>query len=274
MNAYREENLRLKTMANKCLNNIEKKDRILQELLAKPNIPIQLGGQKQKSETHLISALRKQIKELKDISKTKNLEIGSIKKNQVITRLEELNIEYQIYEEESTRLEKMLNDVTKEKMGGYTEEEITMIQQKVYEQNLLIVNIKQENSQLTNALRKREEEANKWKEASESMQQKSAKRTNEYKDNARIKKLLAEKKKEVQKLKEQRSALKAEAKDKEAAAFQNKIDQLLRKQAELSEILLHREKLIQQLEYNKRGSQESSTKKEAEDLKNKLVECI
>jgi predicted nucleic acid-binding Zn-ribbon protein len=87
------------------------------------------------------------------------------------------------------------------------------------------------------------------------------------------KKQLKEVTKEIQKLKEQLAILKASSKNKEFEEYQNKINQLLKNQTDLSEGIEKKEKQLQELEakLSEGSAKQATAQMEAKGLKEKTA---
>jgi hypothetical protein len=107
------------------------------------------------------------------------------------------------------------------------------MEEQFYQQNILLKNIKHENSELAGAYSRKEEESNKWREVALELEKKGARNVSINKENAKNKRILRENKKEINRLKQELSLLKFD--NKEYASFQTKINTLLKKQNELQD---------------------------------------
>ncbi len=276
MSAYREENLRLRTMASQFETELEQKDKAIQEMLAKmnPQRGSRLFGAR--GETHLVAALKRQLKDMRDQLRIKDERMRSLARNVKVTKCRELETEEQTCSEEMARLKAMLQDIVAQKMGGYSEEEVAKMEESVYQQNILVSTMREDNSRLANSLQKKEEDLGRLRESLSNVQNRTEKSKTEYHDNQRNRRAIKDISRETQKLKEQLNHLKSAPKDKQQAEFQSRINQLLKKQSELTEGLDQREKSLRDLESRAAADNSKHAAVEAEyrDLHAKLGKCI
>jgi len=267
MNIYRDENMKLKTRVALCDKELEKKDKIIQELLTQlstqgqgsaPSLP------KGQSATHLVIALKKQLKESKDEIRAKEEEIKKLKKSLKITRLQETEVEIKMFADECTRLKHIIEEIMKQKAAGYTPEDVALIEEKINQQDSMIHSIKQQNNEMSEVLKKKDEEIANWKDVTSKLQKRLGRMENEAKENTKTRKNMADTKKELQKLKDQLSTLKANNKDKEAAAHRSRIEELLRKQNELNDRLEQKDKKVKLLEQKLNEGPQKENEKEQE----------
>ncbi len=152
VNTIREENLRLKTRIQHCDQEADKKDKVINGLLQQVQ---QLGSggpaaaKKQYSGTHLVLALKKQVKEIKAESAAKDEELRKLKKCLKVTISQEMEVEIKMYADECTRLKHIIEQVVRQKSAGGPE---------LQQQNSLISELRQECDALALALQKQEEE--------------------------------------------------------------------------------------------------------------------
>ncbi len=249
MNHYKDENSKLKTRVAQFEGEVERKDKAIQDLLTQAasqpgaNVMTRAG-----SETHLVVALKKQLRDMREELKAKDEETKKLKKNLKITRLQETEVEIKMFSDECTRLKHIIEEIVKQKSAGYSPQEVAMIEGRINQQEAMLSNIKQENGEMAGIIQKKQDEIRNWKEVSSKLGKRHNKLEAESKENVKNRKTLTEGKKELQKLKDQLSALKGNGKDKEAAAFRARIDELLRKQSELGERLEQKEKRVKTLE--------------------------
>jgi len=269
------ENNRLKEIADQIEKEADEKDSAIQELLQQLNACGKgdaIQTIKPKNETHLIAALRRQIKDFREEIIQKDEKIKILQRHAKITKLAELEIANQICNDETERLKSMLQEIINQKMGGYTESDVQKMEDTIYQQTILINNMRDENGKLAVELQKKDEDYGKLRELLVELEKDSSKYKKEYNDNTKSKKQLKDVTKEIQKCKEQLASIKLAQKDKQQAEFQSKINQLLNKQSGLNETLTIKTKALQELETkesSERAKQES-LKNEAIDLKQKL----
>ena len=283
MNVYKDENNRLKTRVLQFEKELERKDKIIQELLSQANnqgsSSQTRGGQRMSTETHLVAALKKQIRDMKDEIRQKEEEAKKFRKNLKITKIQETEVEIKMFSDECTRLKHIIEEIVKQKSVGYTPQEVAAIEDKINQQAMLLKKIKQENTEMATVIQKKEEETNNWKEVANKLSKKVSRMEVETKENIKVRKNVTDTKKELQKLKDQLSSLKSNNKDKESAAYKSRIDELLRKQSELNDKLEQKEKKIKTLESklaetSSNPAKDAERNSELESLKLKAKECI
>lgn len=258
MNGFRDKNTQLKTKIAQYGKELEKKDRIIHELLGK--VSPQANADTAKAEsTHLANALREQIRVTQEEISAKDAEIAKLNKSVKTTKLLETDIEIKMFMDEATRLKHIIDEILKQKAASYTPEDIEAIQAKINQQNYLIENIKQQNENISKMLERKEEEMSNWRSVYEKLQSKLNKLESEARANSRSRTQLSDSKKELQSLKAQLAALKGNGRDK-AGAHRARIEELLRKDAELSEKLEAKDKKLKALEAKLEGASKDSGK--------------
>jgi len=269
MNGFKDKNMQLKTQLAQYGKELEKKDKIIHELLGKVSPQPNTDTTKPES-THLANALRGQIRVTQEDIAMKNGEIERLNKSLKTTKLLEIDIEVKMFMDEATRLKHIIEEILKQKAASYTHEDIEAIQGKINQQNYLVENIKQQNEGIKQMLERKEEEINNWKNVYEKLQSKLNKLENESKVNTKSRVQLGDLKKEIQSLKAQISALKANSKDK-AGVYRLRIEELLKKEIELNEKLEQKNKKIKALEAKLESFPKDSNKlQELMKLRNKL----
>jgi hypothetical protein len=120
-NAYRDENIKLKTRMAVLEAELRQRERVIDELLVKPDALQNLtsgattnaaalavvGGnfaKMKKFESHLTQNLKRRIKEMQIVIATKSQELDNLKRNIKTTKQNEMEIELRTYMEECTRL--------------------------------------------------------------------------------------------------------------------------------------------------------------------------
>lgn len=120
-NAYRDENTKLKTRLAVFEAELRQRERVIDELLVKPDAIANLtsgattsavalatvGGnfaKMKKFESHLTQNLKRRIKEMQLVIATKSQELDTLKRNIKTTKQNEMEVELRSYMEECTRL--------------------------------------------------------------------------------------------------------------------------------------------------------------------------
>lgn len=260
--------MRLREIEAQFRNEIEGKNiaikTLLKQVRSEEGNPIKTTGQR-----HLITALKKQIKSIKEEIREKNGKINLINRTPKITRIEELEVEEQIIAEEIERLRSMIEEVHRQRMGGYSEEEIRQMNDTVHQQAVLIANINGENERMAKLIREKEEKLTKLKKLINQLGKSIDKFKSKGEENSKLKKNFKEVTREIKKLKEELSFIKAIPKDKQLIECQQTICQLLKKQDETTDVLNEKRRILNDLEM-KLALEKSKMKKyvnEASELK-------
>ena len=279
MNAYREENTKLKTRIHQYGKEVDKKDKFIQELSGQGGSQQALTQPKgrQVAETHLVLSLKKQVKELKEEVKGKEEEAKALKQSLKAGKMKEMEMELKLHEDECANLKQVIVELIRQQPVSISPNDVAAIEGKFNQQVSVLTNFKQENYELATALQKREDELAGWKESAVQLEKKVAKVEGTSRDNAKSKKAIAENRKEIEKLKEQISLLKVDNKEKEAATYKARIDDLTRKQAEMTEKIAQKDKMIQELEGKAAKlatpSKEAHQINEIKQLKSRIANC-
>lgn len=119
---------------------LQKKERLIEELLTKPDItaaplgsgPV-VGGnftKLKKLESHLTVNLKRRIKELKNLVTVKTEELDLIKRSVKTTKSQEVEIELRTYMDECQRLRSQLEEVIRSKDTFADPEELKLIEDR------------------------------------------------------------------------------------------------------------------------------------------------
>ncbi len=266
MNTYKDENTKLKTRIQQCAKEIDKKDKVIQELSSQLNNQQTLTQSKgrQIAEAHLTMALKKQVKDMKEDLRIREEEAKSLKQGLKVGRMKEMELELKSHEDECANLKLMIVNLVKQQPMSISPGDAAALEGRIREQDALLANLKQENFDLAATLQKHGDELENWKESAVQLEKKVAKLESTCKDSVKNKKIIADNKKEIEKLREQVSLLKVDNKDKEAATYRTRINDLIRKQSEVSDKIAQRDKAIKDLEA--RVAKVVSPAKEAQQL--------
>lgn len=279
-NLCREENIKLKTQIQQKNREVDRKDKMIQELVDEINNK-QNKFQRNPQETHLSLSLKKQVKDLKEELKAKDEELIRYKKNLKASRMQEMEIEVKMLADECTKLKHVIEELMKDNSVPYTANEVAALEDKLKQQAVLLKNARQENNELANILQKKDDDVNELKETAVKLERRSAKLENDSKDRIKNKGNLKDNKKEIERLKEQLNLLKTDTKEKETATYKARIDELLRKQNDFMDKIKQKEKLLQNLEAkvqeatspSKDGKSAQSMQNEIKQLKAKITNC-
>lgn len=200
----KDENLRLKTNLHKLESECNRKEKLLEEILLSQNNLGKSQISKIKAETQFSVAMRRHLREVKQEMQFKDDEITRLKKNIRSTRYHEMETEIKMYIEEWNRLRALAKDIIVSKDPLMDPKQRSEIDKKFMEQNMIIEQLRSENSELEDAyLKCREnEQLNAAPIAEEAKQpSKSQRRETSVKERRRQKRLLKAKTSEISKLK-------------------------------------------------------------------------
>jgi len=278
MNKFKEENVKLKTKIQQAGKEMDKKEKIIQELLQQVQNDSGSAQPRHFMEAPLVLSLKKQLKDVKEEEKQKDEELKELKNGLKVNKLKEKEAQLKQNEDECYNLKEMVIDLIKNQPVSISPGEVSVLEEKLRQQEALIRNYKQENFDLANMLRKKEEDLGKFKESSISLEKKVAKVESTCRDNQKNKKIIADNHKEIDKIKEQITIYKVDNKEKEAATLKLRVDELLKKQVEINDKIKQKDKLIDELEQkaNKFSSpvKENQYLTDLKQLRIKIETCI
>jgi chromosome segregation ATPase len=270
MNGFREKNLNLRAQITQYEKEIERKDKAIQTLLDKMSLsqPNSLVTEMSKPK-HLVTALKTQIRDNKEDLRIKEEEIKQLRKSLKVTRVQEMEVEIKMFADECTRLKHIIEEIMKQRAATYSAEDLVEFEGKIVQQDLLLAKLRQENADIANAVKGKDEELANWKNIQEKLQKRLSELEDEVKENAKNRVQMSETRKELQKLKDQLSSLKTKSKDKETEMYKARIEELLRREYDLNEKLKQKDKRLQALKANESPSKEQ----ELMNLQSKCKEC-
>lgn len=227
-NYLKDENLRLKTKVHILEGEIQKKEKFIDEIIQQQD-SYQIGGvggpvvvannksTQPRNSTHLTLNLKRKIRELQSEVATKQDEIELLKKNVRTTRLTEMEVENKMFMDECTRLRHQLEEVIKTKDTFADPEEMKIIEAKFQQQDLLINQLRQDNTQLALLYQQRDGEAGQLREAVGQYEQKQRQvKQGQSKELLKVKKQLNDKQRELRGTKDQLTAMKILSEDLKA----------------------------------------------------------
>jgi len=216
-NAYRDENTKLKTRLAIFEVELRQRERVIDELLVKPDAIANLksgattsavalatvGGnfaKMKKFESHLTQNLKRRIKEMQVIIATKSQELDTLKRNIKTTKQNEMEVELRSYMEECTRLRQQLEEVIKSKDTFADPEELKIIESRFANQEQIINGLRIENTQFLNTIASKDEEILKLRVLFSDTAKRNRARSSNNKDTLKSKKLLRDKDQEIMRL--------------------------------------------------------------------------
>jgi len=255
---HHEENAKLKALVKQYQKEAEEKDEVIQLILK------QIDSKDTKNQTHLVFNLRRQLKDLKEEVKSKEAQVAAMKSNPKTTKLNELEIEMQIIEEERVRLRGVIKGLARKRMGGYSAEEIKKMQETAYQQNLMINTMKEESTKLFNTLKAKDKNYNKLKEEvvklEESLLNLKKKNDEIVKQNKEFK----DSNMELKALKGELTLIKISTKDKQVVESQAKVKTLLMEQEDTKVRIEKKKRVIQELRAKFKEEKKKDKKLQAE----------
>ena len=204
MNQLINENTKLKTLIQNNESELVKKDKIINELYMQLSTGVSTNPKlvnQLKTNTHTVMALKRQLKDLKAISKEKSDKIAEISKNIKQFKIQDLESQSQIVSDECVKLRQLLDELIKQQNSGYGTE-ITEAEEKVYEQSKSIKKLTAEKDKLEKIYLEKEDELNRVKSEVQELETKLNKLSRANKELNRAKKENTEIKKEIKRLKE------------------------------------------------------------------------
>eukprot|EP00743_Colponemidia_sp_Colp-15_P003460 GILK01003737.1.p1 GENE.GILK01003737.1~~GILK01003737.1.p1 ORF type:complete len:1180 (-),score=363.78 GILK01003737.1:22-3561(-) len=238
-NAYKEENMKLKTQMQIVEKEMVRRERTIDELLSRNVVGAPPRYNKIREEGHLLATLKKQVKELRKSIQDKDEVISKMKRDTRLTRIQELESEARCYLEESLRLKKQLDDrITREKeferlrqaTGLESNEESPVdlrgLEDKFMHQLAVIRRLKQEQTDMREVCKRAQEETRKWCEVAQETEKKLKQVSGKEQQKDK------QKDKEVQKLRTALETAQKELKAKTATEMQlkEKLDKLTENQ--------------------------------------------
>jgi len=274
MNGFREKNLGLKAQIAQYEREIERKDKAIQILLNKMSLeqPNSLMTEITKPK-HLATALKNQIRDNKEDLRLKEEEIKVLRKSLKVTRVQEMEVEIKMFADERTRLKHIIEEIIKQRAATYSAKDLVEFEGKIVQQETLLANLRQENADIANAIKGKDEELVNWKNIQEKLQKRLNELEDEVKENTKNRTQMNETRKELQKLKDQLAISKAKSKDKETGMYKAKIEELLRREYDMNEKLKQRDRRIEVLKANESSSKEQEKQQELESLQRRCKEC-
>ena len=121
--------------------------------------------------------MKRKIREIHQDLKIKNDEIELLKRNIKSTKIGEIEVEIKAYVDECTRLRHQLEEVIKSKDTFADPTEIRLIEEKFQQQEMVIAQMRKENSELAMAYAKKEEENGQMRELVAEMDRREKKKS-------------------------------------------------------------------------------------------------
>ena len=284
MNCYRDQNTQLKTQVLKYQKDLAVKENYIKELLSQLNA--QQGStdsltrlKKIALESHLIPALKAQIKQLRGAQKDSSKELDTIRRNVKYTKIYELEAEIHTYAEECKRLRMLLSAANQGRssfgperlsgshiaveaaigpVGGSVDRPSEVAGPRV---------MSEKTQQLMNALQQKEAELTAWKDKAKKLEK-------------QLLVLAKEKEKDIERQREDKGSRQtAEAAAQEVAGLKTECKELKQVNAELAKTLRQKDDAIEEMEAKlneavARENKIAANNTELGLLRGKLKECI
>ena len=280
MNSFKSENLKLRTQLKFLEKEQNEKEGIIENLVNNNEVTTigrlgNIGNSKKKSEAYLTTALKRQVKELKQELKDKDEEIQAYKKNFKNTKLTELDIELRSYMDECLRLRHLLEDTVKSKDPLTDPDQVHKIEEQFQQQNSIINNLQSENEELQQVISQKESETLEWRNLVEEYQKRINRLRPAAKDNKKLRKMNKEKKNELQRIRQELLLLRS----KTSPDVKAKVDEMMRKQDDLAGKMGNNKIKINTLKKDKNKLQEQRKElidkiEELENERDQLVQEI
>ena len=160
-NFFKDENVKLKTKVHILEGELQKKEKLVDDLLMQQDT-FQVGGpissksvfSKLKLDSHLSNNLKRKIRDLQAEINDRGNEAEALKRNIKSTKIAEIEVEMKMYIDECTRLRHQLEEVIRSKDTFADPEELRLIEEKFQHQDILIKNMKNENNMLATEYQK------------------------------------------------------------------------------------------------------------------------
>ena len=276
MDGIRERNLNLKTRISQYEHNIERKNKAIHDLLdqisvGQPSVLTELSKPK-----HLAAALKNQIKESRELVKSKDDELNRLKSSVKVTRVQEIEVELKMFEDECTRLKNIIDSLEKQQTEKYSEKDVAAYNAKISQLSLFLNKLKQENKEIEKIDQEKKEEIMNWKTVYEKKQKKINEQKIEIKENSDVRKIMNDRRKEAQKYKDQFVSLKNSNKNKEIDSYKAKVDELIRRQADINDNIKQKDRKIEVLRerVSQAPAREQERQMELMNLRKRSKECI
>lgn len=275
MNNYKAENIVIKSKIHQLEKEIERKGKLIQKIIEQKNNDqgiSSLYSRRVETDTSLVISYKKQVKELREELKIKEDELADMKRNLKGMRVEEIEQELSIRGSECAKLREVIEQVNQDFKDEQKIRQVQEIVQKLQQQNIMLTNMKKENDQLIETIKRKDDEANIIQENAVTIETKMNKISGTRKDFIRNKKRIGETRKEIDKLKQEINTIIVGKAEKGQNVYQTKIDELMRKQQEMQGMINEKENYIKNLE-NKAREKNNSKQAEINSQKEKIGLC-
>eukprot|EP00831_Metopus_contortus_P001291 TRINITY_DN10468_c0_g1_i2.p1 TRINITY_DN10468_c0_g1~~TRINITY_DN10468_c0_g1_i2.p1 ORF type:complete len:438 (+),score=105.49 TRINITY_DN10468_c0_g1_i2:38-1351(+) len=272
INAFIEENTKLRTKILYNEKELDKKEKTLQELVEQVNgqrSHIPAMTQKQTllcADQHTVMGLKKQVRELKQQAQQQEQEVAQLRANLKAAKLQDMEIKIKLHAEECYQLKMKIFELMQEPATEFSPKDLAFLEEKLQQQNYMLNEFKQESARLSATIEKTDTDAIGYKEQTLRLEKKAAKLDSESKTLEKNKKIANDNAKEIQKLKEQIAIYKVDN-NQDPSTYKSRVEDLQRKQVELNNNLTKKDETIKQMEQKITIAQ--SDKKLSNDLQEK-----
>ncbi|KAL4466947.1 hypothetical protein ABPG74_010544 [Tetrahymena malaccensis] len=191
INDVSQENLKLKTRLNALEKETAKMERLIEEMELNGTYKNHFS-KNSNDQAYLIANLKKNLKQNKMELEFKQDEINKLKKSVKFTRIQELEAEKKAFSDETIRLKHLLDQALYQRMNlNIPDGEIKAVEEKYYQQNNLITQLRKENAELAQAIKNLEDQNYHLQQSYQDVERKN------QKEVQMLKKILKEKEKEL-----------------------------------------------------------------------------
>ena len=174
-NFLKDENVRLKTRIHVLESEVGKKEKIIDELLLQQD-SYQLGGvggpmifnpksAKARVESHLAMNLKRKVREQQMTIAQKQEELEQLRRNIRSTKLSEMEAELKMYADECQRLRAQLEELVRSRDSFADPDQMNAIEQRFQQQEMLLAQLRNENTTLAMAFSSKDQECAQAREA-------------------------------------------------------------------------------------------------------------
>lgn len=279
MNTYKLENIKLKTKIQQFEKEIDKKDKLMRNILEQMSTdqaPSKVYGKRIDADTSAIMTLKRQVKELKDEANERNEDLKSLEANLKGAKNDEMELQLKQQIGECSKIREAIEEAIRDAKEGRSAKNIEQIEERLHQQSIMLSNMRKENEQLMITLKRKQKDVEEIQESAAALDEKNKKYSRDHKEHARNRKTVKDVKKELDAVKKQISLLQVDAKDKGVDVYQARIQELIQQQRNLEGKINEKEEKISSFSAKARGDagaegkiSESSVK----EMRAKVVQC-
>lgn len=247
MNRYSDENVKLKTKLLQHEAVLAKKDKLIRELHRRNNMRPQVGDKKGIDQP-IVAELKRQAREISERQRAREEEVEELRKSLKMARLKDLEARLRAGETECARLKQTIIELVQRHSVAVSNEEVAAVESKMREQSLAMQKFEEDRTSLISSINQKEEELTRYKEAAVQLDKRVGQAENNSKENAKVKRGIAENKKKIKKFKELLSHLQVSGNENESTTLKRRINEMMKRQSDMNEQLNQKDCLIEELE--------------------------